>query len=324
LKEELRWIDDHIGGKPYGVDILMPNEHAPLGDAKVDVSALPQEQTLFLRRLLDDAGVPPLPAGEAEAMIKAEVAKVNMTREESEALFDVCLEHPISMVVNALGVPSRAQVDRMHARGVRVGALVGKVEHALRQKAAGVDLLIAQGAEAGGHTGTISSMVLWPQIIDAVAPLPVLAAGGVGRGKQMAAALAMGAAGVWCGSIWLGTQQSDLLPEERERLFAAGAEEAIQSRSRTGKPVRVLRSRLTDAWERPDAPPVLPMPLQTLATMEARLRIARGRAKDFMSPPVGQVVAMMTHETSVNQIVYDMLSEFTDAVEALNAVVNAD
>jgi NAD(P)H-dependent flavin oxidoreductase YrpB (nitropropane dioxygenase family) len=323
LEEELRWIDDHIGGKPYGVDILMPNKHAPLGDVKVDVKALPREQTLFLRKLLDDAGVPPLPAGEAEEMIRKEVEKVNMTREESEALFDVCLEHPISMVVNALGVPSEEQIVRMHARSIRVGALVGKVEHALKQKAAGVDLVVAQGSEAGGHTGTISSMILWPQIIDAVAPMPVLAAGGIGSGKQMAAAMAMGAAGIWCGSIWLGTKQSDLLPEEKVRLFAAKAEDAVQSKSRTGKPVRVLRSKLTDAWEMPDAPPTLPMPLQTLVSMEARLRIARGRAKDFMSPPVGQIVATMNQESTVKQVIYDMLREFSDAVDNLNAAVDA-
>jgi NAD(P)H-dependent flavin oxidoreductase YrpB (nitropropane dioxygenase family) len=321
LKEELRWIDDHIGGKPYGVDVLMPNKHVPLGEVKVDLNALPQEQTIFLRKLLDDAGVPPLPPGEAEEMIRKEVVKVNMTREESEALFDVCLEHPIKMVVNALGTPSKEQVQRMHARGIKVGALVGKVEHALKQKEAGVDMVVAQGAEAGGHTGSISSMVLWPQVIDAIAPIPVLAAGGIGRGRQMAAALAMGAAGVWCGSIWLGTKQSDLLPEEKECLFAAKAEDAIQSKSRTGKPARVLKSKLTDAWEKPGAPPYLPMPLQTIVTMEARLRINRGRAKAYMSPPVGQIVANMKEENTVKQVIFDMLTEFSDCVENLNAAV---
>lgn len=324
LKEELKWIDDHIGGKPYGVDILMPNKHAALGDVKVDLNALPQAQTQFLRKLLDDAGIPPLPPGEAEEMIKKEIKKVNMTREESEALFDVCLEHPIKMVVNALGIPSKEQVERMHGRGIKVGALVGKAEHAIKQKEAGVDLIVAQGAEAGGHTGTISSMILWPQVIDAVAPLPVLAAGGIGRGKQMAAAMALGAAGIWCGSIWLGTKQSDLLPEEKQALFRGKPEDAIQSKSRTGKPARVLRSKLTEAWEKPGAPPYLPMPLQTIVTMEARLRIGRGKAIDYMSPPVGQIVGEMTEETSVKQVIYDMLTEFSDAVEQLNAVVEAD
>jgi NAD(P)H-dependent flavin oxidoreductase YrpB (nitropropane dioxygenase family) len=324
LKEELKWIDDHIGGKPYGVDVLMPNKHVPLGEVKIDLNALPQEQTLFLRKLLDDAGIPPLPPGEAEAMIRKEVTKVNMTREESEALFDVCLEHPIKMVVNALGTPSKEQVDRMHSRGIKVGALVGKAEHAIRQKQAGVDLIVAQGAEAGGHTGTISSMILWPSVIEAVGDLPVLAAGGIGRGKQMAAAMAMGCAGIWCGSIWLGTKQSDLLPEEKQALFRAKAEDAIQSKSRTGKPARVVRSKLTEAWEKPGAPPYLPMPLQTIVTMEARLRINRGHAIDYMSPPVGQVVAQMNEENTVKQVIYDMLTEFSDAVENLNRVVEAD
>ena len=324
LKEELKWIDDHIGGKPYGVDILMPNKHAALGDVKIDLNALPQAQTQFLRKLLDDAGIPPLPPGEADEMIKKEIKKVNMTREESEALFDVCLEHPIKMVVNALGIPSKEQVERMHGRGIKVGALVGKAEHAIKQKEAGVDLIVAQGAEAGGHTGTISSMVLWPQVIDAVAPLPVLAAGGIGRGKQMAAAMALGAAGIWCGSIWLGTKQSDLLPEEKQALFRGKPEDAIQSKSRTGKPARVLRSKLTEAWDKPGAPPYLPMPLQTIVTMEARLRIGRGHAIDYMSPPVGQIVGNMNEETTVKQLIYDILTEFSDAVEQLNAVVEAD
>ena len=324
LKEELKWIDDHIEGKPYGIDVLMPNKHVPLGTVKVDPATLPREQIEFLRNLLDEAGVPPLPEGEAEEMLRKEVEKVNMTREESEALFDVALEHPIKMVVNALGVPSKEQVERMHARGIKVGALVGKPEHAVKQKEAGVDIVVAQGSEAGGHTGTISSMVLWPQIIDAIDPIPALAAGGIGRGRQMAAALAMGCAGVWCGSIWLGTKQSDLLPEEKARLFAGKSEDAIQSRSRTGKPARVLRSKLTEAWEQPGAPPFLPMPLQTLATMEARLRINRGKAKDYMSPPVGQIVANMTDEGSVKQVIFDMLNEFADCVESLNASVEVE
>ncbi len=324
LKEELKWIDDHIEGKPYGIDVLMPNKHVPVGTVKVDPETLPREQIEFLRKLLDDAGIPPLPEGEADEMLRKEVEKVNMTREESEALFDVALEHPIKMVVNALGVPSKDQVDRMHARGIKVGALVGKPEHALKQKEAGVDIVVAQGSEAGGHTGTISSMVLWPQIIDAIDPIPVLAAGGIGRGRQMAAALAMGCAGIWCGSIWLGTKQSDLLPEEKEALFAGRSEDAIQSRSRTGKPARVLRSKLTEAWEKPGAPPYLPMPLQTLVTMEARLRINRGKAKDYMSPPVGQIVSNMNEEGSVKQVIYDMLTEFADCVESLNTAVEAE
>ncbi|MBD25533.1 MAG: monooxygenase [Candidatus Marinimicrobia bacterium] len=323
LKEELTWIDDHIEGKPYGIDVLMPNKHAPLGTVKIDPTSLPREQSDFLKRLLDNAGVPELPKSEYEAMIRKEIEKVNMTRSESESLFDTALEHPIKMVVNALGVPSKEQVERMQSRDIRVGALVGKPEHAIKQKEAGVDIIIAQGSEAGGHTGTISSMVLWPQIIDAVAPLPVLAAGGIGRGRQMAAAMAMGCAGIWCGSIWLGTKQSDLLPEEKECLFEGRSEDAIQSRSRTGKPARVLRSKLTEAWEQPTAPPFLPMPLQTLVTMEARLRINRGKAKEYMSPPVGQIVSSINDEGSVKQLIFDMLMEFTDCVERLNSSIEA-
>jgi NAD(P)H-dependent flavin oxidoreductase YrpB (nitropropane dioxygenase family) len=178
--------------------------------------------------------------------------------------------------------------------------------------------------EAGGHTGKISSLVLWPQVIDAVAPVPVLAAGGVGRGRQMAAAIALGADGVWCGSIWLGTKESELMPSLKERFFSASSEDTVQSRLRSGKPARVLRSKLSDAWEQPDAPPFARMPFQTMLMAEPHLRVERGRLKEWQYYPVGQVVGDMKAETSCRQVVYDMMNEFIDATERLFRVVHAE
>jgi NAD(P)H-dependent flavin oxidoreductase YrpB (nitropropane dioxygenase family) len=191
-----------------------------------------------------------------------------------------------------------------------------------RQMAAGVDLLVAQGSEAGGHTGTISSMVLWPQVVDAAAPLPVLAAGGIGRGRQMAAALALGAEGVWCGSIWLGTTESELTADLRERFYAARSEDAVQSRAITGKPCRTLKSRFTEAYEQPGAPKPLPMPLQSIAITEARLRFERAHAKEWLSYPVGQIVGDMKGDTTVRQVVQEMLAEFADSVERLGTLID--
>ena len=323
LEMELKWIDDHIGGKPYGVDLLMPNKaDETVHSRELDPKDLPALQVEFLRKALDDAGIPRLPPGEGDAMLREEIAKITMTKEESMALLDTAFRHPISLVVNALGTPPRDQVDRAHALGIKVGSLVGKVDHALRQKEAGVDMIVAQGAEAGGHTGSLTSMILWPQVVDAVAPLPVAAAGGIGRGRQMAAALALGCEGIWCGSIWLGTKQSDLIPEMKERLYEAKAEEAIQSRSRNSKPVRMLKSGLTEAWEKPGAPPFLPMPYQTMVNTEARLRIERAKARDFLTCPIGQIVGDMKEEQTVKQVVYDMLSEFAETSERMLELVS--
>lgn len=321
LEAELQWIDDHIGGKPYGVDVVMPNNYQKLPDEKIGPEDLPQEQVEFMRKLLDEAGIPRLPGDDNDALLREDLARVQMTREQVMELIDIAVTHPIKVVVNALGTPPREMVERLHGQGIKVGSLIGKVEHALNQKEVGVDFVVAQGMEAGGHTGKITSMILWPQIIDAMAPTPVLAAGGIGSGRQMAAAMALGADGVWCGSIWLGTRESEVLPEVKERFWEATAEDAVQSRLRSGKPARVLRSKLSDAWERADAPAFLPMPYQTLMMREPHMRVDRARRKEYMYYPVGQVVGAMRAETTCKQVIYDMLDEFVEATQRLGALI---
>ena len=323
LEVELKWIDEHIHGKPYGIDVLLPNKYEKLGEKHVTPGDLPQAQVEFMRRVLDEAGIPRLPEAEATTMVQDFLDRINMTREQIGALVEVALRHPIKAVVSGLGAPSPEMLQRLHGKGVRVGALAGKVEHAVRHKQAGVDFIVAQGMEAGGHTGKITSMILWPQVIDAVAPVPVLAAGGIGSGRQMAAAMALGAEGVWCGSIWLGTKESELTPDVKERFFAAGPEDTVQSRLRTGKPARVLRSKLSDAWERPDAPPFAAMPYQTMLMAEPHMRVERGKLKEWMYYPVGQIVGDMKSETTCRQVIYDMMNEFVAATERLDGLIQS-
>jgi len=324
LDVELQWIDERVGGKPYGVDVLLPSRYEKLGERRVTADDLPAEQVSFMRRVLDEAGIPRLPQSEGPAMVQEFLDRINMTREQTEALLEVALRHPIKAVVSALGTPPKETVERLHGLGITVGALAGKTEHALRHKAAGIDFVVAQGMEAGGHTGKVTSMILWPQLIDAVAPLPVLAAGGIGRGRQMAAALALGAEGVWCGSIWLGTRESELTPALKRRFFAAGSEDTVQSRLRSGKPARVLRSKLSDAWERPEAPAFAPMPYQTMLMVEPHLRVERGNDDQWQYYPVGQLVGDIRAETSCRQVVHDMMNELIEATERLAGMVLAD
>lgn len=324
LERELTWIDQHVEGRPYGIDLLLPNQYARTAEPKLRLEDLPREQLDYMRRYCDEAGVPPLPEDQREAMIGAELERLHFTPEQADELLEVALRHGVPLVVSALGTPPPGMVETLHQRGIKIGALIGKIDHALRQRQAGVDLIVAQGYEAGGHTGQIASMILWPQVVDAVAPLPVLAAGGIGRGRQMAAAMALGADGIWCGSVWLGTRESEVIPETKERFFEARSEDAVQTRSRTGKPVRMLQSRMNQAWEAPDAPDFLPMPLQTAVMVESRLRVERARVKEFLTYPVGQIVGDMHHETSCRQVISDLLSEFADATERLNDLVGAD
>jgi len=323
VHEELAWIDAHIDGKPYGIDILNPASYQDFGDLKFNPEHLfPQAQRDFVKNLLDEAGIPPLPEAEAEQIMKAMVGEFTFTPAESARMIDIALEHPIKLIVNALGSPSRALVERAHAKGIKVAAMAGAEKHAQRHKEVGCDFVIAVGTEAGGHTGSTTSMVLWPRIVDTVAPLPVLGAGGVGRGRQMAAALALGCEGVWCGSVWLKTVESEVTPEIKAKMFEAGSEDAVLTRTVTGKPCRTLRSAFTDAWEQPGAPATLPAPLQALLWWgQGRTRVERVRAKDFLTYPVGQIVGDMRAETSVRNVVHEMLLELLDSKERLDRLL---
>lgn len=327
VEEDLKWIDDHIEGKPYGIDVLMPAsyERTRAEDRLNAEKVIPREHMDFVCKLLDDAGIPRLPEADADAIRREMLSAKSATPEDSKEMIEIALRHPIRLIVNALGAPPREIVERAQARGIKVAGLAGDVKHALLQKAAGCDFIVAVGTEAGGHTGNISSMVLWPRIVDAVSPTPVLGAGGVGRGRQVAAALALGCEGVWCGSIWLKTKQSDVVPEIKERLFAARSEDAVLTKTVTGKQCRTLRNKFTDAYAQPGAPAPLPAPLQgILWWSEGRTRVERARAHDYAKPfltyPCGQIVGDMTEEASVRDVVYQMLSELADSKERLDHI----
>jgi NAD(P)H-dependent flavin oxidoreductase YrpB (nitropropane dioxygenase family) len=324
LEQELRWIDEHVAGRPYGVDVLIPANYdreaeASLGELE---RLIPEAQRQFLDGLLTEAGVPPLPEDE-RARVRQDLAegRGGMTPDGARRLLAVALRHPqVKLVVSALGAPPPDVVALLRERGVMIGALCGKVSHAVRQREAGVEVIIAQGTEAGGHTGDIATMVLVPQVVEACPDTPVLAAGGITRGSQIAACLALGAEGVWCGSVWLGTRESELTPFEKDAIFAAKAEDAVRRRARTGKPVRMLRSTLSEAWEKPGAPAYLPTPLQGILYNEAHHRVVRAGRRDLYSFPVGQAVGTMNEETSVREVMLQMQNEYLVATERLAAL----
>ena len=319
LEQELRWIDDHVGGRPYGVDVLIPTTYERAAESGDLERLIPEEHKQFMERLLEAEGVPPLPEDERER-VKREIVegRGNMTPEGARKLLRVALAHSgVKLVVSALGAPPPDVVADLRARGVMIGALCGKASHAVRQRAAGVELFVAQGTEAGGHTGDIATMVLLPQVVEVCEGLPVLAAGGITRGSQIAAALAMGAEGVWTGTVWLGTRESELTPFEKEAMFAARAEDAVRRRARTGKTVRMLKSKLSEAWEQKGAPAYLPTPLQGVLYNEAHARVVRAQRRDLYSFPAGQAVGTMTEETSVREVMLRLQNEYLTAMERL-------
>ncbi|CAN5737485.1 nitronate monooxygenase family protein [soil metagenome] len=325
LEMELKWIDDHVDGKPYGVDVIIPTTYDKAAEAaSLDPGSLiPKEQRDFMEGLLEAEGVPQLPQGERQR-IHDEIAhgRGNMTPDGARRLVQTALKHPnVKMIVSALGAPPADVVAELKAKGIVIGALCGKAQHAVKQVAAGVEVIIAQGTEAGGHTGDIATMVLVPDVVRVVSKdIAVLAAGGITSGSQIAASLALGAQGVWCGSVWLGTRESELDPFEKEVLFAARSEDAVRRKARTGKTVRMLKSKLSEAWEQPGAPAYLPTPLQGILYNESHARVVRAKRADLYSFPVGQAVGSMTAETSVKDVMYRMQLEYADTMERLDAL----
>ena len=329
LREELAWIDDHCGGKPYGVDLIVPNRFEGKGEERDTadlVKTLPQSHREFISGVLQAHDI------DSDALDEEENGRLNFARNLEEAgaadMLDVAFSFPIRLIANALGTPPRVMIDQAKSRDVPVAALVGTRVHAVAQIAAGVDILVAAGGEAGGHCGDISTMVLIPEVVSVAGDTPVLAAGGIVTGRQMAAAMAMGAAGAWCGSVWLTTVEAEPSPVIKEKLLSATSSDTVRSRSRTGKPSRQLRSPWTDAWEQGGQAP-LPMPLQSLLVEPALLRIDKlaqsGHvgARDLATYWVGQGVGLMNQEKTTAAVVQEFKTDFLDACERLTASLDA-
>ena len=321
LEVELKWIDEHIGDRPYGVDIVIPGKYEGMGEidpVKLEQqlqAMIPIEHRKFVKKVLADHGVPELPAGEHPVN-----ELLGWTAATAAPQVDTALKHDkVKLIANALGTPPADVIAQIHAKKRFVADLCGSAKHARSHKEAGIDIVIAQGYEGGGHTGEIGSVVLWPEVIDAVAPTPVLAAGGIGTGRQIAAALAMGAQGVWTGSLWLTVQEADVPPAQMDSYLKATSRDTVRSRSFTGKPCRMLRNDWTEAWEAPDSPKPLGMPLQFMVTSEA---VSRGhryadKAKDVMFNPIGQIVGQLNDVRTVKDVIYGLVDEYMESVERL-------
>ena len=322
LERVLQWMDENTDGKPYGVDIVMPAK-VPTEGTSVDIDKLiPQTHRDFVAKTLADLGVPPLPEDEARSE-----GVLGWLHSVARSHVEVSVKHPIKLIANALGSPPKDVIDQVHAAGVPVAALAGSAKHARRHAENGVDIVIAQGHEAGGHTGEIASMVLVPEVVDAVGDTPVLAAGGIGSGRQVAAALALGAQGVWMGSAFLTAAEYDLgerLPSGRsviqEAMLAATSSDTVRRRIYTGKPARLLKSRWTDAWDADGAPEPLPMPLQNILVSEAHQRMSESADPTAVAMPVGQIVGRMNEIRPVADIIAELVTGFEDATRRLDGI----
>lgn len=327
LEEELAWIDEHIGGRPYGVDLIVPNSFAGKGEEKAALPPIPDEHKAFVAGLLEKHGV----EGDSLGGVSSSLGD-NMSDAGAAALLEVAFRHPIGLIANALGVPPPLMLELGKRNDVPVAALVGTRDHALAQVRAGVDILVVAGGEAGGHCGEVATMVLVPEVAAAVeavgATTPILAAGGIVTGRQMAAAMAMGAHGAWTGSVWLTTAEAETNPVVKEKMLAASSRDTVRSKSRTGKPSRQLRSPWTDAWEAEGAPKPLPMPLQSLVSEPALRKVDKlsegghEGAKHLATYWVGQGVGLMNEAMGAAQVVQEFKADWIAACERLNGFIS--
>jgi len=297
---------------PDGMIAMLPDAHKSFAEDILQAHDIDAED-------IDDAA-------RRETMVFAD----NLTLEGAKRHLDIAFSHPIKLIANALGVPPREMMEMGKRHGVAVAALVGAKSHAINQVQAGVDILVVAGSEAGGHCGAVSTMVLVPEIFEAIqnqCETPILAAGGIVTGRQMAACMAMGASGVWTGSVWLTTMEAETAPVVKEKMLAASSSDTVRARSRTGKHSRQLRSPWTDAWEQEDAPDPLAMPLQSLISEPALGKVERlsegghKGAQDLATYWVGQGVGLMNAGQSVRNVVHDFKEDFLNAHERLSKAV---
>ncbi len=325
LEQELCWIDDHVGGKPYGVDIIVPAKYEGKGESLTRdqlAQRIPAEHRDFINELLKEHDI------EVEEL---RVGSSALGGDTGKGLLDVALNHPIKLMANALGVPPDYMIEAGKERGIPVAALVGAKEHAIKQVQAGVDIIVVQGTEAGGHCGEVTTLVLIPEVLDAIAQVPggkdvpVLAAGGIVTGRQMAACVAMGAAGAWTGSVWLTTEEAETAPYTKQKMLAASSRDTVRSAGRTGKPSRQLRSDWTDAWApNPGGRQPLPLPLQAMVAEPALRRIDKlaesghPGAQALSTYWVGQGVGLMNKIKPAREVVLEFIEDYVNAAERLS------
>ena len=327
LREELNWIDEHIGDKPYGVDVVIPQNYVGKGEDELSEEELekklwamvPQGHLEFANKLLQEHAVPPWPEEGRPRILGWTLQTVMPCIEEA-------LTRPnCKLIANALGTPPDHVIKMVKDSGRLIGALCGKKKQAVQHKNAGLDFVVAQGTEGGGHTGEIGSMVLWPDIIDAVSPLPVLAAGGIGNGRQMLAAMSMGAAGAWTGSLWLTVEEAHAQPAQKESLLKAAVDDTVRTKAWTGKGARVLRNDWTEAWDNKDTPDPLDMPLHGLVTADAMRRTetyaGAGDTQAVAMNICGQVIGQINEVESCRGVVFRMINEYLEALEQVNALM---
>ena len=303
LDAEIRKVKQ-LTSKPFGVDSV-----APVGAVQsVTVDELraliPDEAVEYATNLAKRLGIP-VPEGTQFGKEAGVSWAAGLTPKQIEVVY----EHKVPVFAAGLGSPA-FMVPEAHARGMKVIGVVGNVKQAQREAEAGVDIIVAQGHEAGGHTGYIATMPLVPQVVDAAAPTPVVAAGGIGDGRGLVAALALGACGVWVGTAFICTYEANLDQAFKQQVLQATEKDTRVTRVFTGKTCRLINNKVIEMWEAEQGP-ILPFPLQLLLSTSLGYAALESGMTEYLPTPAGQICGLVKEMKSAKQVVEEMVDEAT-------------
>lgn len=305
LRQDLAKIRDRIGDAPFGINLLMP---LPQSD---DAKEIPASYQQFLQEACTSLSLTTDGVWDKDRTFGGDV----MTREHALELWDVCYEARPSLVSFGLGAPPAYVLEQLEEIGAVHVALVGSVRHVQRLEPGTFECVVAQGLEAAGHTGSVTTSVLVPEVLEAVEPnVSVVAAGGISRGSQIAAAQALGADGVWIGSALLVTDESTIPDLLKTRLLEAGSHETYRTRGLSGKPSRQLKNRLLDIWESKDSPEPLESPLQGRLMAPAVVAGLKSERPEIMVSPAGQGIGLLRERETVAQLMARLSTEYDEAI----------
>jgi NAD(P)H-dependent flavin oxidoreductase YrpB (nitropropane dioxygenase family) len=310
IAADIGWIRDRVEGRPFGIDLVLPASAPPAGGLDELVAKIPESHRKFAQQIKEKYQVPD-PKGPIALHQWG-----GLNQEMARAQLDVLLEERVPVICSGLGNPAFL-LEAAHERGIVVFGLVGKTRQARREVEAGVDVIIAQGYDAAGHTGAMGTFSIVPEVVSIAGDTPIVAAGGVTTGRHLAAALCLGAAGVWTGTLWLASRESDVDMIVKEKLLAATADDTSYSRCISGMTMRTLKCPWTEEWSRPEAPPVLSAPYQMLLSSDYIQGANDYRREDLMTEAAGQGVGFVTTMKPARQIVFDMVEEALIAIEDL-------
>jgi len=312
IAADIKWIRERVGDKPFGIDLVLPASAPPAGALDELKKGIPEEQQRFADEIKERHDIPDPKTAPALHQWGG------LNQEMARAQLDVVLEEKVPVFTSGLGNPGFI-LEAAHSRGMKVFGLIGRARQAQREIEEGVDGIIAQGTDAAGHTGPIGTFSIVPEVAAIAGDVPVIAAGGVTTGRHLAAALCLGASGVWTGTLWLASRESDSDMIIKEKLLAATSDDTTYGRSVSGMPMRTTKCAWTDEWSKPDAPKTLPAPYQMLLSADYIQSANDHRREDLMFEACGQGVSFVTEMKPARQIVADLIEETLDVFDELFA-----